>query len=91
MIKIDITKLNEIPAEDIEQYVTQFKAAMEKPSEVATEDIVHCKKVLTAVINGPNSRRFYRVNFKCKMLRHTVNNELASRKFSLRRLTCRMR
>ena len=65
MIKIDITKLNEIPDGDIEQYVIEFTAAMENPSEVATEDIVHCAKVLNAIIDGPNSRRFDRVVFNC--------------------------
>ena len=86
MRKLDITKLNELTDEDIEQYVIDFKAAMENPAELATEDIQQCSKVLTAIINGPNSIRFSgEVVFECKMLRHTVNNELASRRFSLRR------
>ena len=39
MTKIDITKLNEISDEDIEQYVIEFTTAMENPAEIATETL----------------------------------------------------
>ena len=82
MRKLDLAKIAELTAEDLEQYASELETAVKNPEDLTAEDLERCAAELTAVIDGPFRDRFDgKITYRLKILRHTVQNERVLKNF----------